>query len=44
MRIKAQLLLGIAFGLSVSTAGYAQETPDSVTAKDEGEEIIVYSR
>lgn len=38
MKIKAQLLLGVAFGLSVSTASYAQ---DAATADGEGEEIVV---
>ncbi len=41
MKIKAQLLLGIAFSLSVSTAGYAQEVQNAAPADSEGEEIIV---
>jgi hypothetical protein len=41
MRIKAQLLLGIAFGLSVSTVAYAQDAPDTGTAGAESDEIIV---
>jgi iron complex outermembrane receptor protein len=41
MRIKAQLLLGIAFGVSVSTAGHAQEAQGVASGADEGEEIVV---
>lgn len=41
MKMKAQLLLGIAFGLSLSTAGYAQDAPDAAANEDGGEEIIV---
>jgi iron complex outermembrane recepter protein len=41
MRIKARLLVGIAFGLSFSTAGYAQDAQDTASAEGEGEEIIV---
>ena len=41
MKTKTQLLLGIAFGLSLSTTGYAQDAPDAQIAEDEGEEIIV---
>jgi iron complex outermembrane recepter protein len=41
MSIRAQLLLGMAFGLSLSTAGYAQEAQNAAPADDDGEEIIV---
>ena len=41
MKTKTQLLLGIAFGLSLSTTGYAQDAPDAQIAEGEGEEIIV---
>ena len=41
MSIKTKLLLGIAFGLSVSTTGYAQDAPDTGPADSNGEEIIV---
>lgn len=41
MRIKAQLLLGIAFSLSLPAAGYAQETSDTDISDDSEEEIVV---
>lgn len=41
MRIKTQLLLGMAFGLSLSTAGYAQDVQNAAPADDDSAEIIV---
>ena len=41
MRIKAQLLFGVAFCLSVSTVANAQEAQNSAPADSDGEEIVV---
>ena len=41
MNFKTQLLLGISFSLSISTAGYAQQAPDAGSSDDEGDAIVV---